>query len=360
MKSSDSSSSLLFGPFPSVPGQHMAEWPQFLAAITTFALNVPTGQDGGLVGFFLDPQLYALDYGHAFVPFPPAGPYPANNAGQQAWSAHKEMTSNRKLEITSINSLMQNIFDSLDRVAKSFFFEPLRNRYNMAPDNFILVMTREYGIADTELISKWINTLQEPMSPSSSIRDLVTLHRELHAKLNNARGYIMHQDEAVRGLVQATQFSSVRSSVVQWLTEHRGANNQHFDVLATYLCQIELVTSSLSAPSVGTKYAAPQVNHILNPIQPELNAVASTSITNADILKAIQSLVFAVAKGTTTSRAASFKPKSSTDSEYCWTHGHCAHSSASCKKPSSGHVFTATTSNMCGGNSAKWVRPTIK
>jgi hypothetical protein len=95
---------------------------------------------------------------------------------------------------------MQNIFKSLDRVALSFFFNPLRNRYNMAPDNFFVVIHREYGVADTELVSRWISLLQDPKTPSSLIRNLVTVHRELHAKLNTARGYLIHEDEAVRCL----------------------------------------------------------------------------------------------------------------------------------------------------------------
>ena len=234
------------GPFPSVPGQHAAEWPQFLALIQTFALNSPTGQDGGLLGFILDAPTYLLDYGHPFVPYPPPGPYPANNAGQGAWSAHKEAGILRKFEQTAISSLMQKIFNSLDRVSLSWFFEPLRTRYNMEPANFFIVMHREYGVADSEVVSNWISMLQEPMSPSSSVRDLVTLHRELHSKINIARGYIIHQDESVRALLQATKFSPFRASIIQWLTEHRGAANQNFEVLATHLCQIELVTQSCS------------------------------------------------------------------------------------------------------------------
>ena len=35
---------------------------------------------------------------------------------------------------------------------------------------------------------------------------------------------------------------------------------------------------------------------------------------------------------------------------YCWTHGHAFHASADCRKPSDGHIDTATATNMQGGN----------
>ncbi len=59
-------------------------------------------------------------------------------------------------------------------------------------------MQHGYGIADPEVVSRWINQLQEPMQPNLSVRDLVTLHRDLHSKLSVvARGYIMHEDKGV-------------------------------------------------------------------------------------------------------------------------------------------------------------------
>lgn len=356
---SDSSAALTFGPFPSIPGQHSAEWPAWFALIQSFALNVSTGQEGGLLGFILDPPTYLLDYGHPFVPFAHPGPTPALNAAAGAWSAHGIAIANWRCESNAINSLMANIFKSLDRVAISWFFEPLRNRYNMAPANFFVIMQREYGIADTEQVSKWITMLHDHMPPNSSVRDLVTRHRELHSQINHARGYVMHEDEAIRALIQATKMSPFRLAIIQWLTEHRGQINQVFDVLATHLCQIEVVTDSIASPAVGAMYSPAQANQLDIVNQPEANAMVSNAITNADLLKAIQEMVTAMTK---LSRPAGGNTKSTVSStasptEFCWTHGVCGHTSATCKRPTPGHVLAATASNPLGGNTSKWVRP---
>lgn len=348
-----SSSSLSFDSFPSVPGQHAAEWPSRLALITS------TGQPGGLVGFILDAPTYLQDYGQPFVPFPHPGPGPAANAAGGTWKSYDLAMANWKLESQAISTLMKSIFDSLDRLASSWFFDPLRNRYNMDPTNFFVVMQREYGVADPEVVSRWINQLQEPMQPNSSVRDLVTLHRDLHSKLNMARGYVMHEDEGVRGLLQATKFSSFRPSIIQWLTEHRGAVNQTFDVLANHLCQIEIVTDSLSAPASGPMYAGLQVNQTETAGVLQANAAASsTVVTNSDLLQAIQSLVFYSAKPNAPRSSGKSKAKSNNiPAEYCWTHGYCTHSSGACRKPSEGHVITATAANPSGGRTTKWERP---
>ncbi len=67
------------------------------------------------------------------------------------------------MEHTTITSLMDTIFQSLDRVSTAWFFQPLRNRFNREPVNFFLVMNREYGVPDTEVITRWFNLLFEPM-----------------------------------------------------------------------------------------------------------------------------------------------------------------------------------------------------
>jgi hypothetical protein len=236
------SSPFSFDQFPSVPGQHAAEWPSRLALISSLVLNISTGQEGGLIGFILDAPTYLLDYGNAFVPFPHPGPPPLANALVGTWKVYDLAMSNWKCENAAIKSLMTNIFRSLDRVALSLFFDPLRNRYNMDPTNFFAVMLDRYGLADTEVITRWVNLLQAPMNPTCTIRDLVSSQRDLYTKLNMARGYVIHADEAVRGLLQATRFSPLRPAIITWLTEHRGALNQTFDALAEHLCHIELVT----------------------------------------------------------------------------------------------------------------------
>lgn len=69
--------------FPSVPGQHSAEWRSRLALIQSYALGVCTGQEGGLIGFISDAPTYLLDYEHPFIPYPHPGPSPAANAGAE-------------------------------------------------------------------------------------------------------------------------------------------------------------------------------------------------------------------------------------------------------------------------------------
>ncbi len=69
-------------------------------------------------------------------------------------------------------------------------------------------MQQHYGISDTEAISRRIEFFHEPMLPNSSVKDTITQHRKLHAKLNQARGYVIHEDEA------ATKYSSLRPAVI--------------------------------------------------------------------------------------------------------------------------------------------------
>jgi hypothetical protein len=287
-----------------------------------------------LIGFILDAPTYLLDYGYAFVPFPHPGPPPLANALVGTWKVYDLAMSNWKCENAAIKSLMTNIFRSLDRVALSLFFDPLRNRYNMDPTNFFAVMFNSYGLADTEVITRWVNLLQAPMDPTCTIRDLVSSQRDLHTKLNMARGYVIHADEAVRGLLQATRFSPLRPAIITWLTEHRGAANQDFEALATYLCDIELVTASLSAPTTGPLYAGLQAN-LVTEFVPQVNAVtASKVITNANllhanenILKAIQNLVLTSRGQPTksTSRIGSATQGTTATRAYCWTHGIFSH-----------------------------------
>jgi hypothetical protein len=80
----NSNCSFSMEPFPSVPGQHSAEWRSVLASIYSYANNVSTGQEGGLLGFILPPAVYLLDYGHAFFPYVHPGPPPAANAAHGA------------------------------------------------------------------------------------------------------------------------------------------------------------------------------------------------------------------------------------------------------------------------------------
>lgn len=134
---SDPSSSA-FGRFPVVCGQHAEEWPQFFALISSAALNSPTGQDGGLIGFIIDAPSYLADYGHPFDPYPPAGPQPGGNAAHGTWRAYEIAVKDRKFETSALSLFMQNIFEALDRTAKAWFFDPVRNRYNMDCQFFFL------------------------------------------------------------------------------------------------------------------------------------------------------------------------------------------------------------------------------
>jgi hypothetical protein len=135
----------------------------------SFAFAAATGQEGRLIGFILDAPTYLLDYGHAFVPYPHPGPTTANNAGAGTWEAHKIANTNWRVESTDINAFMVFIFKSLDRIALAWFFQPLRRRYNMDPVNVMTVMNREYGVAEAEVVSRWITNLQEPMLPTASV-----------------------------------------------------------------------------------------------------------------------------------------------------------------------------------------------
>jgi hypothetical protein len=242
-------------------------------------------------------------------------------------------------------------------------FLPLRNMYNRDPANFFLVMNREYGIPDTEVISRWFNMLFEPMAPNSSVRDLISVHQNLHARLDMARGYLINQDDAVRALLQATQFSPLRPSIIKWLQDHRGAANQTFNALATHLSEIEAINQNLATLATGPLYAPYQANGQI--VIPEVNAASiSTVVTNADILKAIQSLVLSnnLKDDTKADTKKSKSARSATFSSdlYCWTHGTCGHTSAVCKKPAEGHITTATAANPAGGNTAKYRRTISK
>jgi hypothetical protein len=235
-------SSFTMEPFPSIPGRHAAEWSSRLALIYSYALTVCTGQQGGLMGFILSPALYLLDYGQPFVPYDHPGQPPAANATAGTWSAHNNAMNLWQRESTAIASLMETIFQSLDRVSSAWFFEPLRNRYNRNPENFFFIMNCEYGVPDTTTISEWIRQLQVTMSAESNVRDIVSSHRALHSQLNKARGYVMTEDDAVNALLQAINIPILGDSIVLWLTQYRGAANHTFNNLADYLIQIETGT----------------------------------------------------------------------------------------------------------------------
>jgi hypothetical protein len=226
----------------------------------------------------------------------------------------------------------------------------------MDPANFFFIMNREYGQADSEVITRWVTQLQSPIPPNSTVRDLVSSHRDLHAKLNLARGYAIHADEAVRALVEATKYSSLRPAIVTWLTEHRLAANQDFDALAQHLCQVELVTESLAAPSAGTLYSGLQANAMLDTVIQANAATTAPPVTNADLLQAIHGLVLSV-RGAPNHTKSGPKPVAKTPQFYCWTHGYCGHSGSSCQRPATGHIAAASDGNIQGGNSKTWSRP---
>lgn len=116
-----------------------------------------------------------------------------------------------------------------------------------------------------------------------------------------------------------------------------------------------MVTQSFAAPSAATMYA----NEAITVPVSEINPLAATNVTNTDLLRAIQALVLSVAKVTVPIKVKTkyvFSSNSKSVQAYCWTHGHCAHTSVDCKRPAPGHLSSATASNPLGGNLSKWNR----
>ncbi len=106
--------------------------------------------------FYLQHFIY-LTMGNPLYPDQP----PAANATAGAWSVHNNAMTLWQRESTAIASLiMETILQSLDRVSSAWFFKLLRNRYNRNPQNFFLIMNREYDVPDTTTISAWIRQLQ--------------------------------------------------------------------------------------------------------------------------------------------------------------------------------------------------------
>lgn len=178
-----------------------------------------------------------------------------------------------------------------------------------------------------------------------------------------ARGYVINQNDAVRALLEATQFSPLRPRIITWLQNRHGAANQTFNALTTHLSEIESINQNLATLAVGPLFAPFQANGPTIALS-EINAVSvSTVVSNADILRTIQSLtLFNNTK--IGSESNSRKNKSGRSAaqtyQYCWTHGNCGHTSAVCNRSAQGHIKTATAASPAGGNTSNYVRPISK
>lgn len=359
--SNSKSASFNFSSFPSIPGHHAAEWPSRLAFLCSSASNIPTGQDGGLLGFILAPAVYQQRFHHAFQPFQrPDDPGVNGTTGQ--WRHHDYLKSSFDCESQAISKFMEAIFASLDSFILSLFYDPLTRQANMDAMNFFTVMRNRFAIPDPETITQWTRALQIPMSPTESVRDVISAHRELHSQLDLARGYATPEDVKFRSLLAATQGSIHRQAIITWLTNHPAAGQQLFNDLADYLITLDRVLDSLSSAPVGSMYSGLQVNNASmtsTALVLEANAVAlsskggSTSRTlQPDIIQAIEVAVGAAmrAQFSKPNRLPADFNRTSRAKHYCWTHGSGTHSGNDCRNPAVGHVTNASASNPQGGN----------
>ena len=111
------------------------------------------------------------------------------------------------------------------------------------------------------------------------------------------------------------------------------------------------VLTSLMAPPTHTPASAPQQNESANGISSpyELNQIlaALQSITNR-----ITTLETTGTNNSNTSQRPGVPRRRRNVSNYCWSHGACAHTSAECQNKRTGHQDAATFNNKMGGSTS--------
>jgi hypothetical protein len=320
--------------YPSTSGAAREEY-RIMESRVYDAMEAATADSDGILRAAFDTPTdfqefiaHPLDEDHELLLQPASlGATPTAVQGQQYTANMNRYLEQQKALKTFKTALIQ----SLDEEALSLITEPPPFGTRRRSIHFILTTLREaYGILTAADLVQLKLRLRDPYPPATPIRDYIRKHRDVHHVCASAQQAMAEADK-VQALRRGVKHVPMMATAVQhFVTMQPTVAGQSFDLLATLLGQAE--DNGEPEPTTGTSgYAAASVN--------------TPPVTMADLDRKIAELraeflqVLAIAPD---------KHKK-LPTQYCWTHGACAHSSQACTYPAAGHVTTATASNPQGG-----------
>jgi hypothetical protein len=207
-----------------------------------------------------------------------------------------------------------------------------------------------YDITVAELDAA-ILKLEAPFSPPSSMRDLLALHRSVHAYHVSA-GQPINEVTKVKYLAACLKKCGAYSEAMRtWMDSLPSIAGRTFEGLAAVvLVRDGNIDASATAGSEGYSNAASAI--------PPTLPVAASLLAPSDLERMISAAVsVSVAAAVkmhlpTSVRPAVAPPPVPQSHRYCFTHGSCGHDGQHCRHPGPGHQVQATLKNQMGGRFA--------
>jgi len=303
----------------------------------------------GLLGFLLTPAEYLtliFPAGHVpapFVPIPHPGIEPVlavdanalavsrHNAEWSSWKFHYEQ---HQLQQNQLQTFKVNFLNSLDKTSLTRITDQIHGTRRVTVAAIHTFLINRYGtMVSVDLISL-AQTLGAPYQTTSTIEDLLQLHRDSH-ELAAAQLQPFPEYQKVHLLRASVKPCGIfEPCILGWLLTHSTVATQTFDSLATAITDFnDNFDRTATAASMG--YSAAVTLPLSTPSRLE------------ELIAAAVSAAFLAHTPSVTTSA----PSAMVKLKYCWTHGsNKSHSSLDCQHRKNGHKERATAANKMGGS----------
>ncbi len=366
------------------------------------AASVPSTLGGGLyghLGLVVSDQKYAnlantvpwVTPGNPgeFVPPPTGGTGPQIEAAKEVWRArHKTFEICQATE----KALIAQIVESIDSIYLRALLNRTTGQYATNLRDVITHLFATHGKITPQQIRAKENAIynmafdiSQPVDTVfNAIDDLADLAEHANSSLTHQQmmdlAYVIFAKHPIlqQDLRAWNRMTTVQRTWPNMLTHFREAQNDlsslptaadMFHQANAMTTMAELVAQRLleampPPPAPEPEITTDTVNAVIN--QREISLAAR----EAALLSQMQEMMTAMRTGTVNTHSQQRRNnrggrggggrnndtrndgrgRQATPRTYCWTHGACAHGSAACHSPATGHQTTATFQNMMGGS----------
>jgi hypothetical protein len=315
--------------------------------------------DFGLVPFGLTPaQIAALPNPaqggcpYMFAPAPHAGPAPNAAAAITVWKVANDAYQTQR---SALNGLVHGIIDSLDEHPLRLITEPDWGTQRQTFLTIIKILDDAYGTATATDLAQLKAGLSTPKDGTTTMREFCAHHRQIHEECAGALQPLAEMDR-VQPLRQCVaHIPQCEAATLHWLLGTPVLANQTFDGLADALCQ---AAQNLGEPETAATagYANAATTSLGTERLPYENMMAMMAQQQEQILQLLAAHrnegkpPNPRGRGTARDAGGTQTPRVRKTDLYCWTHGHCAHTSRACHLRKPGHQEAATAKSRMGGS----------
>ena len=191
-------------------------------------------------------------------------------------------------------------------------------------------LNTNYGALPPAVLAQLMDSLSTQAPTEASLESILAQHLHVHT-LKAASGHAMSDPDKVSALCKCLSGRrNLRDGMKNYFRDHPQAQ--------TY--------AGLSAALLAEHHA--NLHFAPPPTAPRaLVAVSEISEGGDDAAPTLGELQQQIKELANLITSKSFAPASS--KSYCWTHGHCGHTSAACSQPKTGHRKEATADKQLGG-----------